>query len=138
MNPALVLRLPVAILTLVIASCGNDQCTVISMAVDPSAGTADHNALPPGNQQQFFSDGTMTSNCPAPPMETPVRRGLQDVTWTVSDTTNVSISNNTQDGTLGVATCLGATAGPATVTATLPAEMNHGNRLVSTGTITCH
>jgi hypothetical protein len=80
----------------------------------------------------------MTGHCPAPPMNVPVRRGLQDVIWMVSDTTNVSISNNTQDGTFATATCLGATSGAATVTSTLPADENHGKGLVSTGQLTCN
>ena len=137
MNPTLVLRLLVALLALAIASCGSDQCTVASMAVDPSTGTADHNAAPPGNEQQFFSDGTMTGSCPAPPMSTPIRRGLQDVIWTVSDAANVSISN-VKDSTFGTATCLGPTSGAATVTATLPADKNHGKGLLASGQLTCN
>lgn len=130
-------RLLTLLLVLAFTSCGNNECMVVSMVVDPQTGVADHNAAPPGNELQFFSDGTFSSSCPAMPMGTPVRRGLQDVIWTVSDTTNVSISN-VKDTTFGTSTCLGPTSGAATVTATLPADNNHGKGLVATGQITCN
>jgi len=62
---------------------------------------------------------------------------LSDVVWSVSDTVNVSISN-AQDTTYGVATCVGATSGPVTVTATLPAAKNHGKTVSGSGQLTCN
>jgi len=132
------LRLFGLLLVLALASCGSDECTVASMSIDPQAGSADHNALPPNNAVQFFADANYVGKCVVPaPMNTPGRRGLQDVLWTVSDTVNVSISN-VQDPTFGTATCLGPTSGAATVTANLPAGKNRGKQLVATGLITCN
>lgn len=134
---SLLFRLLGLSLALLLASCGNEQCTVASMTLDPQTASADHNAAPPGNAQQFFSDGTLVGKCTVPAPMTPIRRGLQDVVWTVSDTVNVSVSN-VKDSTFGTATCLGPTSGAATVTATLPADKNHGKGLVATGTIICN
>jgi hypothetical protein len=59
------------------------------------------------------------------------------VVWTVSDNTNVIISN-AQDATYGTAICLGPTAGPATVTAVLLASQNRGSALLGTSSLTCN
>lgn len=60
---------------------------------------------------------------------------LTNVSWTVSDTTNVSVTN-----TNGIASmkCLGATQGSVTVTATLPASANKGHSLNATDSLTCN
>lgn len=60
---------------------------------------------------------------------------LANVTWSVSDATNVRISS-AKDNTSGTATCLGPKEG-ATVTATLPASEKDGQPLTATATLTC-
>lgn len=62
---------------------------------------------------------------------------LLNVTWSVSDATNVSISN-VKGMTFGTATCLAPTAGPVTVTATLPASANGGQAVSGTAALTCN
>lgn len=91
-----------------IAACscggGNNQCS-ITATVTPASATADHTAAPPGNQVQFALNSTAKGNCPL----TPDAIGI----WSSSDTVNVSISNQS---TAGLATCLGPTASPVTIT----------------------
>jgi hypothetical protein len=91
-------------------SCGGvsgaiNVCTITAAVIPPSA-TADHSLLPPGNQAQFTTTSTVTGNCPLIPD--------QLGSWATSDTANTSISN--QSPTQGLATCLGATPAPATIT----------------------
>ncbi len=106
-------------------------CRYESLAVSPATATADHAAIPPGNGQQFLAFGRgLTAGCAA------VQSNLPNVTWTVSDAVNVTISN-AADTTSGVATCKAATAGPVTVTATLPADKNSGLMVSGTGSLTC-
>ena len=84
------------------------------LAIAPHTSTADHAAFPPHNQQQFIatlSPATDGSTC-----ATPAHSILLHPTWTVSDPHDVSISS-ANDSTNGLATCLGSTSGPVTVTA---------------------
>jgi hypothetical protein len=134
MNNYVTLRLLGLLLALALASCGG-ECFVASMRIDPATSTADHGAPPPGNTQQFLAMGTFTGHCFFPADAQFV--GMRDVIWSVSDTTNVSISN-VADTTFGTATCLGPTSGAVTVTATLPANKNRGRSLVASGQITCN
>ncbi|MGZ4878427.1 MAG: hypothetical protein ACXVIO_09585, partial [Candidatus Angelobacter sp.] len=60
---------------------------------------------------------------------------LQTATWSVSDTTNISISN-VHDATFGTATCKAATSGAATVTATVP--VGDGTNVTNTASLTCN
>ncbi|HTE89603.1 MAG TPA: hypothetical protein VK639_11635 [Terriglobales bacterium] len=109
------------------SSSGAD-CSIASVGVLPASATADHSAAPPGNSQQFVAVGAVPKGC------VPIPAVLIDVTWSVSDTTNVTISN-TQGQTFGMATCIGTTGGPVTVTATRPAV--NGHSLSGTSTLTC-
>jgi hypothetical protein len=123
------------------AGCGETDCSsLIAVNVSPQSATADHNAAPPGNAMQFAAFGTAPSGCIVPAIgpKNPIpQSSLNDVVWSVSDPTNVSISN-AQDATYGTATCLAATAGPVTVTANLPANRNHGKALAGTATLSCN
>ena len=94
-------------------------------AVSPATGTADHAAKAPGNQQQFQDVGSYRAAKPG--CAVPALAVLQQADWTVSDPVNVSISS-AKDGTNGLATCLGATPGPVTVTA---------SGVATTATLTC-
>jgi hypothetical protein len=78
--------------------------------VNPASATADHAAAAPGNQTQFFVAYKGVPNGCA------FSQVVPQADWTVSDTTDVSISS-AKDGTNGIATCLHATSGAATVTA---------------------
>lgn len=61
---------------------------------------------------------------------------LVNVSWSVSDSANVSISNE-KGVAFGRATCLGPTAGSVVVTATLPASANNGQAVSGSATLTC-
>ena len=79
--------------------------------IAPATGMADHAAAAPGNQQQFSitSMATAASGCPVSAVVTQVYG-----TWTSSDPINVAVSS-AHDATNGLATCLGATAGPVSL-----------------------
>jgi hypothetical protein len=83
---------------------------VYHQGVLPAATVADHTAAAPGNQQAFdVSFVDIPPGCDAPlPLLTP-----QGFTWTSSDPVNAPISNVA--ATAGVATCVGATTVPATI-----------------------
>lgn len=96
--------------------------------MSPATATASHTAAAPGNQQQFSNNPVFHQGCPALPL------AFGFATWSVSDPANVSISN-AKDSTYGTATCTGATAGPATVTAT--ATLN-GSTVSGSASLTCN
>jgi len=87
--------------------CGGSMSNscIITANVTPASAIANHNLAPPANQVQFSTIGNATGNCPL----------LPDMvgTWSTSDPGHTSISN--QAGSVGLATCLGATATPATI-----------------------
>ena len=121
---------------LAIAGCGSvttvPDCYYASLAVSPSAATADHAASPPGNSQRFLAWGHGTKEgCFT------LQSNLSNVTWSVSDTLAVTISN-AQDPTYGLATCVNSTLSPVTVTATLPADKNSGHQITGTATLSCN
>jgi len=123
------------VFAIVLVSCGTagTKCHFSSLNVSASGPTtADHTAVPPGNKVHFSAFGmSQQSECGS------TQANLTNVTWSVSDTANVSISN-TQDITFGDATCLKATSGPITVTATLPSDLNNGFAASGTATMTCN
>jgi len=102
-------------------------CVQTGITVIPNPASADHNAAAPGNSVHFLAAGTFTGCAPPPPVDT-------NVTWSVGDTTNVSISN-VQGANFGTATCKGATAGATTVTASGP--LPDGTMATSTASLTC-
>lgn len=109
-------------------SCGGtattQNCHPTGLAISPATGTADHTAMPPGNQVQYSGMEQAPPGCVLPQV-------LPVLTWTTSDTTNTSITN-TPGTTPGTATCLNATPQPATITGSLP-----DGSLKGTATLTC-
>ncbi len=118
---------------LLCGACGdanNTNCPLIAVHVSPANATADHTAVPPGNQQQFFAFGSVGPGCVS------IQSNRTDAVWSTSDPANVSISN-AKGATYGVATCLHSTAGPVTITATLPT--GSGTQTVSgTAMLSCN
>jgi len=117
-----------------LSGCGgtasSQQCKILSINVSPATATVDHTAAPPGNMQHFDAFiGTVPPGCSF------ITGNIFDATWTVSDSTNVSISN-AQDSTRGNATCKGATAGAVTVTATK--IESDGSKVSNTALLTCN
>jgi hypothetical protein len=98
--------------------------------LDEQPAVADHMAPAPGNQVQFyaFPQEQLKGDCAVPAVIAPAQ-----ATWTVSDNVNVQISS-AKDQTNGLATCVGATAVPATVTATVTLD---GFTKSATSTISC-
>ena len=116
------------------SGCGgntsNDPCRILSIEVSPSGATVDHTAAPPGNTQHFDAFiGKVPPGCSF------ITGNLFNAVWSVSDTTNVSVSN-AQDSTRGNAICKGATAGAATVTATF--TESDGSKVSNTASLTCN
>src|SRR5207248_6395551 len=116
-----VLFLATIFLTLVSIGCGGSSSNdcFITANVTPLSAISDHNAASPGNQVQFSTSSTVTGNCPL----------IADTlgTWSTSDPGNTSISG------AGLATCLGATTTPATIS-------NSGTvrgRKFTSATLTC-
>ena len=113
--------------------CGGNSvtaCKLTAINVFPKTSTADHTAVAPGNTQHFDAfAASVTPGCVV------TQSNLTTAAWSVSDTTNVSISN-VHDATYGTATCKGATAGAATVTATVPA--GDGSNVSNTASLTCN
>jgi len=123
------------VLSLVVVGCGgsaNANCNVSTLTISPQSAVISHTATSPGNQQQFMAGFTLPSGCTPPPIP------FNFVTWSVSDTVNVSISN-TNDQTYGTATCIGATAGPVNVTATTnDGRLTGGGTASGAATLTCN
>ena len=100
------------------------NCNPIALTISPATATADHTAMPSGNQVQFSGMEQFPPGCVEPQV-------LPVLTWSTSDTTNTSITNT--PGTMpGVATCINATPQPATITGSLP-----DGSLKGTATLTC-
>jgi hypothetical protein len=105
----------------------------LDLGVSAAAGqaaVADHMAKAPGNQVQFYAypQTELKGECAVPAILAPAQ-----AQWTVSDSINVQISS-ARDQTNGLATCVGATSAPATVTASVTED---GFTKSATATITC-
>ena len=119
------LFLAVVFLGVCCIGCGgavSNNC-IIMANVTPASAIADHHLTSPANQVQFSTIGNATGDCPMQP----------DMvgTWSTSDPGNTSISN--QAGSVGLATCLGATTTPATI-------RNSGTirgKAITSATLTC-
>lgn len=122
----------------VLTGCGAAApCTYTTgVTISPAVGAADHLAVAPGDQQQFFAlshqePAANSTGCPV----TDVIAKLTP-TWTVSDTVNVKISS-AQDSTNGLATCIGTTKSPVTVTALGVLTAGGTTQTLGTATLTC-
>jgi hypothetical protein len=108
---------------LLIVGCGGstqNSCT-ITAKVTPAIATADHTLAAPANQAQFTLESTVAGNCPLGPDTLG--------TWSTSDTTDTSISQQ------GLATCLNATTAPATIS---NSGTVHSFKGFTPATLTCH
>jgi hypothetical protein len=90
--------------------------------VVPATAVADHNAAAPGNQQQFAFPLTQL------PVGCAQAQYLVLPTWVSSDTVNAPISNTPPN--IGVATCMGSTTTPVTISTTQEGS-------ASVGRLTC-
>ena len=129
------MRVRVELISLVTAlllatGCGQQTCRLTGLSVEPPNASADHAALAPGNQVQFFASAIVPKGCTHTACV-----NCSGQTWTVSDPVNVSISNNANDN--GTAVCKGTTNGAATVTATAPAGTGSTQTVTGTATLIC-
>ena len=117
---------------LISTGCGdaNRDCNLTALSVAPRIASADHTAAASGNQVQFFAGPVTPKVC-----ATAACVNCWGQTWTVSDPVNVSISNNANDN--GTATCLGATSGAVTVTATVQDAGKSTQTVTGAATLTC-
>ena len=83
---------------------GIGDCVVNGITVLPSSSGADHTALVPFGQVQFYAKFSFENGCVSPSVD--LRPG-----WSTSDPVNTRIDSN------GLATCLGTTAQAAAITA---------------------
>jgi len=105
--------------------------TALTVTVIPSTGTADHAAAAPGNQVQFAAQvgRTIPKGCPLPPYA-----ATWPAVWVSSDPTDVQVNNSQSRSLNGLTTCVAATKGAATLTATYTEDKLSAS---GTGTITC-
>jgi hypothetical protein len=88
-----------------------NPCAALKQGVLPTSAVADHAATAPGNQVAFNVGYTnVPTGCAIPALVI----SPQDFTWVSSDPVNAPISN-AKDATAGVATCVGATTLPVTI-----------------------
>lgn len=112
-------------------STGTTCSTTLVMNITPTSATADHTLPAPGNQVRFQTvvAPTAPDGCALPAFllaATP--------TWTNPDPKDISIDSSSNPGTNGLATCMGATSGPITLTATFGVG---DTTLTQTTTLTC-
>jgi len=95
-----------------LVECGNSTddpsaTCQITAAVTPASSTADHAQAAPANQAQFSAQASVSGNCPL----IPDRLGA----WTTSDPAAVTLTRDSQNPMHALATCVNATATPATI-----------------------
>jgi hypothetical protein len=111
-----------AAIALVFVECGGDGSheALVSISVSPASGIATHSS--PSNTVQFAAGGNFallgtsfgtdqqaTGACLLKTIDK--TRSMAQVTWSTSDSISTSIDSG------GVATCIGVTSAPATITA---------------------
>lgn len=142
MNNVVVLLVFTAALAL--SSCGSGttvapNCATVVLTVQPANGSADHLATASSNSVQFNAVEQYASENPSQSCAIPnVVLGVTDAaTWSVSDAVNVRISNAA--GSQGMATCVGSTNRPVTITANAPENLDTmpSKVLTATATLTC-
>lgn len=128
---ALIQLAVIAALIATLGSCADDKtCNLVGLQVMPTSATASHLAQTPNNQVRFAANGDYEGKC--------VLLACVDcepgVTWSVSDPANVSLGPSQSGISAVTATCIGATNGAVTVTATKTAS---GRTLTGTATLAC-
>lgn len=113
------LHVAVAVFTLALAGCGSSRQALVNVTVSPSSATAVHGLA--NDTVQFTASGgysTYDSGAFGPNANVVCKvavpdssRPLTAVNWTTSDAVNTSINS------AGLATCIGATNTPATISA---------------------
>ncbi len=103
------------------------------MKVSPTSATADHTQASPANQVKFQATVAPTAS---PGCAVPNWIMTAAPTWTNPDPRDISIDSSSDTSTNGVATCLGATNGAVTLTASFTLGTNAP--VTQTATLTCN
>ena len=113
-------------------STGTCELTTV-LNVEPTSATADHAAVPPGNQVQFKGGGYFTapSGCGAPALAF-----AADAVWTNPDPNDITISS-AADATNGTAVCENATGGPVALSGTYTSVPGLTGTVVRIVQLTC-
>lgn len=115
----------------VLTSCGDQKCELIGVKVAPASATASHLSAAPANGVRFAANGDYQGKCVLPACVD----CLPGVTWSVSDTANISLVPDSSGTSAIRATCNGATNGPVTITA--KTTNTAGTTVSGTATLTC-
>ena len=106
------------VVLMALAGCGTDHEALVSLAISPATGTATHSSTSDtvqftatGNFARYNNQGTGGGTLACIVGTSDFSRTLNNATWSTSDPVNTSISAS------GLATCVGITAAPATITA---------------------
>jgi hypothetical protein len=111
---------------------GNCSLSTV-IAVSPTSATANHAAVPPGNQVQFIGIGRYT----APPgCAAPALAWIAYATWSNPDPTDIQI-NSATDSTNGTAACKAATNGAVSLTGLFPTSGNPPQSITQSVQLTC-
>lgn len=111
---------------------GGQSCYLTdNLSVSPSSATADHTLSSPGNQARFQA---FISPSAPPGCAVPAWIAEATPTWTSSQPTAIQIDSSSNPSTNGTATCVTATDGSATLTATVSFNQQ---TLTQTATLTC-
>jgi len=103
------------------ASTSQECASGITMKVTPASAAADHSQAAPGDQVRFQAVVTPTSS---PGCATPAWAMTATPTWANPDPKDISIDSSSDTSKNGLATCLGPTNGPVTLTATFTLGTN--------------
>jgi hypothetical protein len=91
------------------------------MSVSPTSATADHTQAAPANQVKFQS---IVSPTASPGCAVPAWVMTAAPAWTNPDPKDISIDSSSDASMNGLATCMGATSGPVTLTASFTLGTN--------------
>ncbi|HXS11734.1 MAG TPA: hypothetical protein VN734_03465 [Acidobacteriaceae bacterium] len=114
------------------ASTGQQCANGLAMNVSPASATADHAQTSPANQVKFQATVSPTAS---PGCAVPNWIMTAAPTWTNPDPRDISIDSSSDTSMNGLATCLGATNGPITLTASFTLGTNAP--VTQTATLSC-
>ncbi len=108
---------------------------MVGLNVSPATATLDHlgeQTTGLSNHTQFAANAVYSGRC----MTLACVNCTSGVTWSVSDPVNVTLTP-VQGQSVVTATCIGATVGPATITASVPASSGGSKIVTGTASLIC-
>ena len=113
------------------ASTGQSCTSGLLLKLSPMDATADHTQAAPANQVKFAASVYPTAS---PGCAVPAWVFLATPQWTSTDAKDIQIDSSTNAQTNGLATCVGATDGAATLSASFTFS---NTQLTQTASLTC-